>query len=119
MLCLLFSEMSPPVWTSCPSTSNAVEGKNSKCKEKNPLPLKAMFTGLYVVSTFLHQKKNLPYSTKVRQMKLRPLMHNVARKNVMQSHQLVILKLWGNLQIKKSNFNGEMMKVLFLDNLTW
>ena len=47
MLCLSFSEMTSQVWKSCPSTSNTVERKNSECKERHPLPLKAAMINVY------------------------------------------------------------------------
>lgn len=47
MLCLPFSVITSRVWTSCPLTSNAVERKNSECKEKHPLPLKEAMINVY------------------------------------------------------------------------
>ena len=115
MLCLPFSDMKSHVWKCCPSTSNAVERKNSECKVKHPLPLKAAMInvyniGLYAISTYLRQKKSsISYHHKTDELRAADAQ---CRKKERYSTSSVSdpEAMWGPPD-KNSNFNGGCMNV--------
>ena len=42
-----FSLMDSSAWDRCPSTTNAVEGRNAECKSKQPVALQHALTNVY------------------------------------------------------------------------
>lgn len=111
MLCLPFSEMTSQVWTSCPSTSNAVERKNAECKEKHPLPLKAAMINVYNIDRAVcckHiaalKKSSISYRSKTDEARAADAQRRKKERNTKPSVSDP-QAMWGPPD-KKSNFNG-------------
>ena len=115
MLCLPFSEMTSQVWKSCPSTSNAVERKNSECKERHPLPLKAAMINVYNIDRAAcckHiaslKKSSISYRSKTDEVRAADAQRRKKERNAKSSvHDPEAM--WGPPD-KKCNFNSKTMK---------
>ena len=115
MLCLPFSDMTSHVWKCCPSTSNAIKRKNSECKEKHPLPLKAAMINVYNIDRVVcckhiaaSKKSSISYQSKTDEARAADAQR---RKKECSAKSTVSdpEAMWGPPD-KKNNFNGSGKK---------
>ena len=101
--------MTSHVWRDCPSTSNAVERKNSECKEKHPLPLKAAMINVYNLDKAVcckhiaASKDSVSYRSKIDEARAADTQRRKKERNAKSSIQDPEA-LWGPPD-KKCNFN--------------
>ena len=51
-----YSTMDNEAWEKCPSTTNAIECRNTGCKQKQPIPLKMAMISFYILDEAVSAK---------------------------------------------------------------